>query len=189
MLNIEVMRILRSDLLLDGYELLNFINLKEKELETIRNWRNHPNVRKWMYSQHEISKEEHRKFVESLKKSTQSVYWMIRMADKHVGVLYLNRVNFEQRHAYFGIYANPFNKIPGAGSVLCKLAIKLVFKILSFHTLKLEVMEDNEKAINLYKKFGFREEGRLREFVRRGGKWIDVVIMGMVNPFECNQDF
>lgn len=43
----------------------------------------------------------------------------------------------------------------------------------------LSVMANNEKAIRLYRNFGFTEEGRRPKFVRQGGRLFqDVVIMG-----------
>ncbi|MGB9874387.1 MAG: GNAT family N-acetyltransferase [Hydrogenobacter sp.] len=41
------------------------------------------------------------------------------------------------------------------------------------------MIETNERAINFYKRMGFREEGRLREFVFKEGRWLDVIVMGM----------
>jgi len=52
----------------------------------------------------------------------------------------------------------------------------------------LEVFEDNTAAINLYKNFGFQEEGRLKEFIFKDGKWKDVIIMGMVNNRKGRKD-
>ena len=174
--------ILHSDFEVEGYKLRNFINLKEEELEMVRSWRNHQNVKKWMYSHHYISKEEHISFVKSLKNSYNSAYWIVQGQKDYIGVLYFNRLSMEQGHAYYGIYANPFERIPGAGRILDKIAIEIAFGLLDLHTLKLEVMEDNVSVINLHRKFGFREEGVLKEFVNREGKWIDVIIMGMINP-------
>ncbi|HIP90070.1 MAG TPA: hypothetical protein EYH22_00770 [Candidatus Nanopusillus sp.] len=38
---------------------LNIINLNREELEIIRNWRNKDEIRKWMYTDHIITLEEH----------------------------------------------------------------------------------------------------------------------------------
>ncbi|MDW8097566.1 MAG: GNAT family N-acetyltransferase, partial [Aquificaceae bacterium] len=61
-----------------------------------------------------------------------------------------------------------------------KSAMALAFEVAKLHTLKLEVIEDNERAISFYKRMGFVEEGRLREFVFKEGRWKDVIVMGMV---------
>ena len=55
----------------------------------------------------------------------------------------------------------------------------MAFEHLKLHTLKLEVLENNERAINFFKKLGFKEEGRLREFVFKEDIWYDAIIMGI----------
>jgi RimJ/RimL family protein N-acetyltransferase len=41
------------------------------------------------------------------------------------------------------------------------------------------VLENNNVAIKLYKKFGFKEEGKLKEQLLRDGEYIDVLLMRM----------
>jgi UDP-4-amino-4,6-dideoxy-N-acetyl-beta-L-altrosamine N-acetyltransferase len=163
--------------------LINFIFLTDKEKEMIRNWRNHETIRRWMYSEHVISIEEHNVFIENLKNDNKNSYWLIKhkVEDDYIGVIYLNRIDFINKNACLGIYVNPFLKKTGIGRILIKYLIKLTFNILKFHTLKLEVLENNEKAINFYKKSGFSEEGRLKEFISKDKKWNNVIIMGIIN--------
>ncbi len=54
----ELISILKENLRVGNITLRNFINLNPDELELVRTWRNHPEVRKWMYNDQEISKEE-----------------------------------------------------------------------------------------------------------------------------------
>ncbi|WPM32353.1 UDP-4-amino-4,6-dideoxy-N-acetyl-beta-L-altrosamine N-acetyltransferase [Hydrogenobacter sp. T-2] len=160
--------------------LKNFVNLNEEEIEMVRRWRNHPEVRRWMYTDHEISKEEHLSFIETLRHDKRNFYYLVYKVDKAVGVLSLTKVDFRNCNAYFGIYANPEEKIHGAGLILEKSAISLAFDVAQLHTLKLEVIEDNERVINFHKRMGFEEEGRLKEFVFKDGRWKDVIVMGII---------
>ncbi len=134
--------------------LKNFVNLSDEEVEMVRRWRNHPEVRRWMYTDHEISKEEHLSFIETLRHDKRNFYYLVYKVDKAVGVLSLTRVDFRNRNAYFGIYGNPEEKIHGAALILEKSAISLAFDVAQLHTLKLEVIEDNERAINFLQKDG-----------------------------------
>ncbi len=178
--------LLHSDLKIDDLVLVNFVNASDKELDMVREWRNHPDVRVWMYNQNEISWEEHRGFVETLKSAKDRAYWIVKDADKYLGVIYLLNIRTLHGHAYAGLYSDPFKRHKSAGKQLMSAILKLSFDLLKLHTLKLEVFETNERAINLYKKFGFKEEGRLREFVKSNDGWIDVLIMGLVNPKEVD---
>lgn len=170
---------LREDLEISGVTLLNFTNLDEKEKEMILRWRNSEEIRRWMFTDHIISLEEHLRFIDSLRNDNKNFYFLAKRASEYLGIISLTRVDLRNRNAYLGIYANPEKKIAGAGSMLGETLLKLAFDVVKLHTLKLEVFEDNERAIALYRKLGFSEEGRLREFVFRGGKWKDVIVMGI----------
>ena len=65
----------------------------------------------------------------------------------------------------------------GAGSALMQAAIDLADKWLNLSRIELEVFTDNEPAIHLYKKFGFRVEGTLKRFAYRNGEYMDVYSM------------
>jgi putative acetyltransferase len=49
---------------------------------------------------------------------------------------------------------------------------------LNLTRLELEVYADNEAAIHLYKRFGFEEEGHLRQHAFRDGQYVDSIVMG-----------
>ncbi len=176
---------LRRNFELEGVPLVNFINLNDEEKEMLRNWRNHDDIRKLMYSNHIISPEEHKIFIDGLNGDNKNFYWLVKGNNgEYVGVISLNRVDFNNKNSYIGIYANPDCNLPGVGQILMDCLKKIAFEIAGLHTLKLEVMETNEKAMNFYTKSGFAEEGKLKEFVFKDGKWQDVIIMGTVNKQE-----
>ena len=171
---------LQKDFDIEGFLLINFINLSSKEKELVRKWRNHYEIRKWMYQDHIISSEEHSKFSEKLKEDNKNSYWLVKNKNrKYLGVIYLNRIDFVNKNAYLGIYSNP--KIKGAGQMLMQCLKNLAFNIIKLHTLKLKVIENNGKAIRFYRKNGFKKEGQLKEFVYKDKKWQDVIIMGIIN--------
>lgn len=158
---------------------VNFINLSEKEKEIVRGWRNSESIRRWMYTNHVISAKEHADFIKRIKNDPRNLYWLLRDKRDYIGVIYLNRVDLRNKNAYLGIYANPRRKLAGAGRTLVTSLKDIAFKALNLHTLKLEVLADNQRAIRFYKKFGFKKEGRLNNFVIRDGIYKDVLIMGI----------
>lgn len=173
---------LKKNINLVGIYLINFINLTDKEKELTRKWRNHADVRKWMYSDHIISRREHNEFINKLAEDMQNVYWLAKKEDnEYMGVIYLNRLDFSNKNAYLGIYSKPEYTFPGTGRLLIECLTKIAFKILHLHSLKLEVIETNKRAIRFYKEAGFSEEGQLKEFVRKDNHWCDVIIMGTIN--------
>jgi len=173
---------LQTNFEFNGTEIINFLNLSSEEREMVLNWRNHDNVRKWMYSDNIISLNEHINFIDQLAEDTSNYYWVVKNKDGiYFGTIYLNKIDFKNIHAYIGIYSNPYTEIKNKGHLLIQCIKKLAFEVVELHTLKLEVIDNNQKAIYFYKKSGFNEEGRLKEFVFKDGQWHDVIIMGITN--------
>ena len=167
---------------MDGIKTKNFINLSAEEKEMVLGWRNQESIRKWMYSDTIISSKEHADFLSNLTKDKNNSYWVAENGDEILfGTISLNKIDFKNKHAYIGIYSNPYNEIKNRGHLLIQCIKKLAFEIAGLHTLKLEVIANNQKAINFYKKSGFNEEGRLKEFVFKDGQWHDVIVMGIMN--------
>jgi len=172
---------LKENFAFNGILLRNFINASIKEKEMVKECRNNESIRKWMYSDEIISQEEHFNFIENLQKDNNDFYWIVYKDEEFIGVISLNNINIKNKNAYLGTYSNPFCKIKNKGSLLINCLKKVAFDIAGLHSLKLEVIENNKKAIEFYKKNGFEEEGRLREFVIKDGKWLGVIIMGIIN--------
>ncbi|MDN5310372.1 MAG: UDP-4-amino-4,6-dideoxy-N-acetyl-beta-L-altrosamine N-acetyltransferase [Methanolobus sp.] len=171
---------LQKDFLFEDLRVISFLNMSEEEKEIVRNCRNHETIRKWMYSDSIISPEEHSNFIKSLRSNDRNYYWLVQKGHEYIGVISLNKIDSKNKNAYLGIYSNPYCKIKDKGSLLIECLKKLAFDTVKLHTLKLEVMCKNEKAINFYKKSGFEEEGRLRGFILKDNNWHDMIIMGII---------
>lgn len=65
----------------------------------------------------------------------------------------------------------------GVGTALLEAAIELADRWLDLTRLELEVFVDNEAAIHLYEKFGFRIEGTLAKYAFREGQYVDTYSM------------
>jgi len=141
-------------------ELINFTDLTLEEKKMILEWRNHPEIRKWMYNQNEIKLKEHLKFIESLKGRQDKLYFLVKKDDKKIGVVDFYDIDTKKKECESGLYTNPFKKISGRGKLLIEVWIKYAFNVLKLNKLKLEVFEENEKARNLYKKYKFQEVGK-----------------------------
>lgn len=173
---------LNKNIDLENASLISFINLNDEEAEMVRQWRNHDEIKKWMYQDHIISPEEHARFINGLKEDGRNFYWLAKNKQREaIGVISLNRVDFKNGNAYLGIYSNPYRKYPNAGRLLIQCLKTIAFDIAKIHTLKLEFIETNQRIINFYRRMGFNDEGRLKEFVFKEGKRHDVIVMGIVN--------
>ena len=126
--------------------LKKFQDLSLKEKKEVLNWRNHPEIRKWMIDKSEISLKNHLNFIDNMPEN--KIYLKV----KDLGVVNFKILN---EKVELGLHKNPYkNKV---GNDLLKMAVDYAFNELKAKKIILYVFEDNLKAINLYKKFGFRE--------------------------------
>jgi UDP-4-amino-4,6-dideoxy-N-acetyl-beta-L-altrosamine N-acetyltransferase len=144
----------------DNIVLVNFIDLTLEEKKMILSWRNHPSIKQWMYNSNDILLENHLNFIETLKNCTDKLYFLVKREDDYIGVIDFTNINFQIGECDFGLYTNPFEKVAGVGRMLEESCIKYAFDILGLKKLKLEVFCENERAINLYKKYNFQEVGK-----------------------------
>lgn len=76
----------------------------------------------------------------------------------------------------------------GIGRKTLLLAQREAFEKLNANRLWLDVFTDNQKAYQLYKKVGFKEEGLLRESYLRKNKYASQYIMSILRSEYLQQD-
>jgi RimJ/RimL family protein N-acetyltransferase len=69
----------------------------------------------------------------------------------------------------------------GYGSAALQHVLDHAFGQLDLHRVDLEVYEFNERAIHVYQKLGFREEGRLRDALLWEGEFYDAIVMSILS--------
>ena len=72
------------------------------------------------------------------------------------------------------------DKNEGYGREAVQLVKKIVFENLGAHRLWLEVMENNDRAIQLYKSEGFISEGLHRESLKQGEHFVSLQVMSIL---------
>lgn len=74
-------------------------------------------------------------------------------------------------------------RLPGQGNgkQALSLLLKKVFEEFGAHRLWLDVFETNLRAQHVYRGFGFRQEGVLREAVYRDGEYHSLILMSLLD--------
>ncbi|MDC4250708.1 GNAT family N-acetyltransferase [Clostridium perfringens] len=110
-------------------------------------------------------------------------YWYVAEENGKViglGIL-MNHGNLRKKHVgVITLMVNSDYQNKGIGSLLMDKLINLS-ESLNIIRLELCVFRDNYKAINLYKKFGFKEEGIKVKSALKNGEYADEIIMARIN--------
>jgi len=120
-------------------------------------WRNHPSIKKWMFSQEIINLESHLDYISTLETRKDKVYLLVKQNSQAIGVIDFTNIDYKNKRAEIGIYANP--NIKGVGNILMENIVRYASDVLKVDTLVSEVFEDNMPAISLYRRYHFRDIG------------------------------
>ena len=106
--------------------------------------------------------------------------------DVLIGHISLHNIDHFNRHAFLGIVIGEdehHNK--GYGTEAVRLILEYGFNSLNLHNIMLSVHDDNFAGIACYRKVGFKECGRRREWIFKNGKYMDVIYMDILeNEFK-----
>lgn len=104
----------------------------------------------------------------------------LKQTGEMMGSLSLDTGVPKNRNATLGIALGRKFMGKGYGTEAMRWAVGYGFKELGLHRVQLNVNETNERALAAYRKVGFVEEGRLRKALWKGGKFVDIVWMGIL---------
>ncbi len=68
----------------------------------------------------------------------------------------------------------------GYGTDAMRVILRYAFNVLNLHRVTLDVFDYNQRALRSYEKCGFKVEGRERQWLKRDGKYHDLIFMGIL---------
>ena len=140
------------------YTYRNFITLTIEEKMMILRERNHPDVKKWMFTKEDITEEGHLAYIEGLKTRDDAYYWLMLHDGKPVGVLSIIHCDFENDEGEPGYYLFASEQEGGYGLEMQYYYKKFFFEELGLPKTLSEIGIDD-----------FRFELMAREAVRTSG--------------------
>lgn len=91
--------------------------------------------------------------------------------------------SLRRRHAMaLGISVSPQAQGSSVGSALMAALLDYADNWGQVLRIELTVYTDNERAIRLYRRFGFEPEGTMRAYALRAGRYVDVLAMARLHP-------
>ena len=102
-----------------------------------------------------------------------------RDGDAPLGLITLRDVDWVNRTAMFGLWLAPEAQGHGIGTEACGQMVDVAFGRLNLRKLALDVLSGNDRAIAMYRRLGFAEEGRFVEEIYADGRYDDVIRMAL----------
>lgn len=148
------------------------------DLERVLTWRNHPEIRRYMYTQHEITLEEHTRWFERTSTDPDRHLLVFELAATPLGFVNIHRIA-QGGIADWGFYAAP-DAPKGTGSLLGQAVLRFAFIDAGLHKLCGQALAFNEGSIRFHRSLGFKQEGLLRQQHFDGRHYHDVVCFGLL---------
>jgi len=158
-----------------------FRPVEKGDLDQIRALRNENSTWIHLTDPRPLSEADQTAWLSSLTLRSGKFYFVVSGEDlPFIGLVRMDEYDQIHRSIRVGADVSPDLRGKGYGIAIYE-AIKLYcFKTLGVHRIWLEVLETNQHAKRLYEKQGFITEGRLRDAVFRDGKYVDYIIMSIL---------
>lgn len=149
------------------------------DLERVLAWRNHPEVRRCMYSQHEITLDEHQRWFERSLRDPRKHLLIFESGNQPLGFVSFS-VLASGGIADWGFYAAP-DAPKGGGRRLGQVALDHAFTQLKLHKVCGQALAYNERSIRFHQSMGFQQEGILRDQHFDGERYHHVICFGLLS--------
>lgn len=136
------------------YSYVNFTRLSREELLQVLEWRNHPDVRKYLNNPNPIHYIDHLNFCGKLAEVTDKYYWVVKKGNRSIGVLNIIDVNQEENTCESGFYLIP--DLVGSGEGLFAMCNykSFLLSVLNFKAVYGHNFSENQSALMITMFFG-----------------------------------
>jgi RimJ/RimL family protein N-acetyltransferase len=165
-----------------------------RDQETIVAWRNDAWIKGFFFEEEPISLDSHLAWYDKVAADSSQRYYVIDalvqpgtpptrlVPPLMIGVTSLLHIDWRNRTAEYGrlLLGHADYRGGGYGKEAEYLLMDYAFNYLNLNKVWGDVIAGNEVVLNLHRRMGFKEEGILRQQVFKGGRYLDVVKVGLL---------
>lgn len=152
-------------------------DLRPGDKDMIREWRNSLEVANHMFTDRQITQKEHNKWFKQILSDTSSRHWVVVYNSEDIGLLSIDRIDLQNSRCFWNMYIRKAeHRGKGIGNYCEYAVLRYVFDELGLNKICGEVLSSNEIQWG----FAFRNEGLLRQHVKKGGQFVDVCLISML---------
>ena len=149
-----------------------------EDLPMVLGWRNHADVRRHMFTQHEISLDEHHNWFSNASRDTGRSLLIVEEDKQAIGYVQFTNIG-DGGVADWGFYTRP-DSHKGTGRKLGVMALNHAFSSLKLHKVCGQAIISNRASIAFHQRLGFTLEGVLRDQQRINGTYHTLYCFGLL---------
>lgn len=167
-------------------KLVGLTAIERSDLKQLMDWRNNTEFRKHFREYRELNMTmQEQWFQQKVLNDQNTIMFSIRRLNDNellgcCGFVYINWVH---RHADLSLYIgwnDAYIDKEGYAEDACRILLNYGFKELCLNKAWTEIYEFDEKKKGLYDKFGFHQDGLLRQNYYYGGRWWNSRILSLL---------
>lgn len=172
-------------------ELVSLRAIEPGDLDRYVSWLNDPEVTRTLSMRYPLGREAEREILDGLSKRAgyRDVVFAvdIRATGEHIGTVGLHGASLESRWATLGIVIGAKHLWGrGLGYDTVRTACRFGFWEMNLLHVRLDVLDNNERAHDLYRRAGFVDEGSKRGSILKAGRALDAFSMSITRAeFEA----
>lgn len=152
--------------------------MTKHDLPIVLAWRNHPEVRKFMFTQHEINLAEHTQWFNRIALDDSRRLLIVEEHGSPIGYVQFSSVE-PGGVADWGFYTSPKSE-KGTGRKLGITSLEYAFCQLKLHKVCGQAIASNQASIRFHESLGFKREAELREQKRIRDEYNTLICFGLL---------
>ena len=157
--------------------------IQSRDAAVLFGWINDPDLVRFNAAYQPTHESTHREWLAGLAKQRDRVVFAIRLArsKRLIGVCQLTNINTVARQAELQIrIGDDRARGRGLGLEAVRALVAFGFNDLNLHRISLQVFATNRRAVTTYERAGFAHEGTLRDGAFINGRFVDVLVMSVL---------
>ncbi|MCC5894414.1 MAG: GNAT family N-acetyltransferase [Alkalibacterium sp.] len=142
-----------------------------------------PDVMDYWFSEPYMNREKYDSSFDARQKDDSVRQFIAYAEDERIGYTNLHFINPRHRTAVLAIMLDPDNQGKGYAEDVVRRIIDYGFNQLNLNKITLDVVDFNEKAVNIYEKVGFEIEGKKEQQYFIQGKYHTSLAMGLLREY------
>ncbi|WP_286033939.1 GNAT family N-acetyltransferase [Fusobacterium necrogenes] len=156
--------------------------IEKEDLELLREMLNDSEMENlvvgWSFP---VSKYQQEKWYENSINDKNNLRFIVEVEGEALGLATLTDIDWKNRKAFHGMkLAKQSNRRRGIGRDTVMAIMKYAFDELQLNRLDGSWFEENIPSKTMYMKCGWKEEGRLREYIFKNGRYRDLISTGVL---------
>lgn len=146
-------------------------------------WLNNPVIYEYLDIGGNYTQEMLKNYLSEVEKK-DILFWAIHLKtdNKHIGNIKIDPVNLKHGWGEYGIMMGDMDEWgKGYAFEASSAIIHYCFQTLNLRKINLGVIQENIKAVDLYKRLGFTIEGIFKDHVNHNGKYLNSLRMALFN--------